>query len=341
MLNKEILKNIKWLKEDENQRLIYLPPFYNIYKLLNEKLISKIELEGFNPIYIDKDYQINEEEYMYYFSNFKKVDLRYRNSNLDLAKHKTLDILALFERFINEQLALPCLSGKTLNKELTEFINLVYINGKYFEAGNIKYQNGSIHAIFNFNIIDILLSNHMDEYGFILPPMVSPIQVCFLMEQKPFAKDIKFVNEHIHILKQNGINASLDESSLSMKEKIDSKFKEGIPLLIEVYHKNIEKDRYTLINRLTSEKIKISINELSLVKLMLRDIQNMMYKKSLKRYIENDATSIPCCMNEECINKLKENEYEIIIPFMQAQNSGNCLACGNKNKKNIKKYKKF
>ena len=38
MLNKELLRDIKWIKEDKNQRLIYLPPFFNLYKSINEKI---------------------------------------------------------------------------------------------------------------------------------------------------------------------------------------------------------------------------------------------------------------------------------------------------------------
>ena len=341
MLNKELLRDIKWIKEDKNQRLIYLPPFFNLYKSINEKIISKIELEGFNAIHMDNDYEIDEDEYMYYSSSFNQTKLMCKNLNLDLAKHKTLDILALFERFVSEQLALPCISGKTLNKELAEFVNLVYIDGKYFEVGNVKYQNGKVFATFNYGIIDILFSNHLDEHGLILPPRVAPVQVCFLMEQKPFAKDIKIVQEYINNLKHIGINAMLDESSLPMKEKIENKYKEGVPLLVEVYNKNIEKNKFTLINRLNSEKKKITAEEFTLFRTILQDIHSNMYKKLLKYHLESEENGISCCMCEDCLNRLKEEKYDIIIPFMQALNNSVCQICGRESKKILKKYKKF
>ena len=46
-------------------------------------------------------------------------------------------------------------------------------------------------------------------------------------------------------------------------------------------------------------------------------------------------------MCEDCLNKLKEEKYDIIIPFMQALNNSVCQICGRESKKILKKYKKF
>lgn len=341
LLNIELLKEISWIKEDENGRLIYLPPFYDLFEQIRILLSQKVKQEEFQQVYYEEYVFDNKSEYSYFKNNMSCLEIRYKNTNLDLAKHKTLDILALFDRFLNEQLALPSLSGKNLNNQESEFSNYVLINNQYYQVSNVKYRDGNVIAHFNYDIINILLANHLDEFGFILPPKISPVQVCFLMEQNAFAKDIKIVHEYVKTLETQGIRAILDYSSNPMKEKIDLRTKEGIPLLIEVYHKNIEKNRYTLINRLSHEKTKITIEDFSLLKNILHDFQAKLYKKLMKIYIDSEANEIECCMNEECLNQIKEEGFEIVIPFMQGQEESKCLVCGQKSKKKLKKLKIF
>ena len=233
LLNIELLKEISWIKEDENGRLIYLPPFYDLFEQIRILLSQKVKQEEFQQVYYEEYVFDNKSEYSYFKNNMSCLEIRYKNTNLDLAKHKTLDILALFDRFLNEQLALPSLSGKNLNNQESEFSNYVLINNQYYQVSNVKYRDGNVIAHFNYDIINILLANHLDEFGFILPPKISPVQVCFLMEQNAFAKDIKIVHEYVKTLETQGIRAILDYSSNPMKEKIDLRTKEGIPLLIE------------------------------------------------------------------------------------------------------------
>ena len=86
MLNKNLLLDINWIKEDKNQRLIYLPSFYKLYENISNLLSQKIENEGYQRVYLDEDFLFENEEYSYYFNNKKYVELRYRNSNFELSK---------------------------------------------------------------------------------------------------------------------------------------------------------------------------------------------------------------------------------------------------------------
>lgn len=339
MLNKNLLLDINWIKEDKNQRLIYLPSFYKLYENISNLLSQKIENEGYQRVYLDEDFLFINEEYSYYFNNKKYVELRYRNSNFELSKHKTLDMLSLFENFLHEQLALPCLSGKIVSNKDSKFANYIKVNGEYFKVSELSYEEGKVEGKFNLDVVNYMLDIHKDEIGFVTPNKVSFAQVCFLMENNPFAKDIKIVKSYIDELANLGIRAILDDSNLTMKEKIEKKSKEGIPLLIEVYHKNIEKNRYTLIIRYNNEKRKISLEDFKTFKNILFDLDHKMYQTQFKKYLASEEKNIPCCMCDECISSLTEDNFELVIPFMQSQNNDLCIICGQKSKKNIKKLK--
>lgn len=335
------LKDIKWIDEDDKGNIIYLPIFNKLLAKFIDVFSRKIEKSSFERVFLKGAFEFGYDEYSYYYLAESEFNLVYKNNNEELSKHKTLDILALFERFIQEYAALPTISGKHIIDYKKSFGVFTSIDEKYIDLGNVEYFDSKVKGTLDFSLINVILKGHMDERGLVLPPRLSPYQVCFLMDSNAFAKDIKLVSSWDSKMQEMNISSYIDDSPLSMKEKIEKREKEGIPLLIEVYHKNIEKDKYTLLIRYNKEKRKISYEDFSLLPCILDDIQKQMYQSKLKKHLNSLDSLISCCMNDTCISKLKEEGFDLIIPFMQPKNIGNCKICNQENKKSLYKLKKI
>ncbi len=344
MLENEIytfLKDIKWLDEDINKNLIYLPAFNKLFEKFINTFSDKIEKLAFEKVLIKNSFDFTYDEYSYYYLTESKFNLIYKNCNKELAKHKALDILALFENFIQEFAAIPTISGKRINNNQNSFGVFAQCDNKHINVANVECSNSIVTATFDFSFINLMLKTHKDENGLVLTPRLSPYQVGFLMDNNLSLKDKKTVATWLIQLMKININAFIDDSVLLMKEKIEKRQKEGIPLLIEVYQKSIEKNKYTLLLRFNNEKRKISIDDFSLLPYMLEDIQKQMYQSKMKKNINSLNSLIPCCMNDNCISKLMEDNFELIIPFMQAKRLEKCQICNQENKKNLYKIKKY
>jgi len=348
---RNILEELNYINIDEKGNICFLPSFYNILNKFKNLFKKKKENKGYKEIFFDEDYIFSNNNYSYYYINNEKNNyfnftkkfpcISFVNSseNEELMRYKVMNIISLVERFIQEEATLPTLCGKIVDKK--QFNVYVLIDDSYLNVCEIKYDNKKFSGKINLTILLASIFNNLDEIGLIVPPQVSYYQICFLLDNLATSHDHKIIEEYVKVLSNRGINSFVDYSPSSMKEKISNRSKEGIPLLIEVYHKNIEKNSFTLINRLSMEKKKITNNDFMYLDSFLEDIQRKLYQKNLKDFLNNKIDNISTCMNEECIDKFKEEGFEFIVPFLQIGKEEKCQICGNYAKKIIKKVKKF
>lgn len=352
----DLLKINKWVKYENDKLVAYLPYFYSLNTYFNAIIKEKLSKYSYQEINLIDNLTLEEDCAYYYFviskndgnipyldsDNIPFIKTIYRNENVELCKHHTLDLLSLYERVMEEYASIPFISGKIIsNDEENSFGIFVKNQDSYICLMKVTYHNNTVNSIIYPYFIYILLIKNIKEDRFIIPPRLSPLKLCFMMENNPFAKDIKLVTTWIYELEKVNLKSSIDTSSLSMKEKIDKHLKQGIPLLIEVYHKNIEKNKFTLIINYNLEKRKISFDDFKLLPILLEEIQRDIYKDSLKKYLQDKQINIPCCMKSECLNKFIDDDYYIISSFMQTQTNENCVCCNEKMKKNLIKIKKF
>lgn len=190
---------------------------------------------------------------------------------------------------------------------------------------------------------------HSDDYGLVLPPKIAPLKVAII----PIGNDLEvlsFANDYYDKLKEEGIEAYIDNSDKSPGYKFAEAEVNGIPVRIEIGKRDLEKNIVTLVRRDTREKMEVFTNTdiISDVKELLEDIQRDMYDRALRRREEMTYTATDIedfkdiinnhpgfvkamwCGNKECEEKIKEIRgcKSRCIPFEEEKVSDKCIVCG-------------
>jgi prolyl-tRNA synthetase len=201
------------------------------------------------------------------------------------AEKETRDMLKTYEKFFNEYLAIPVISGRKTEKEKfagAEYsltIEALMYNGvslqsgtshyfgqKFSKAYDIKFlnrENGYSYVYqtswgVSSRMIGALIMVHSDDDGLVLPPKIAPTQVRII----PIGNDEEILNlskKYYEELKNSNISVELDDND---KTTPGFKFAEaevlGIPVRIEIGKRDLENNQITLVRRDTKEKIQIS-----------------------------------------------------------------------------------
>lgn len=197
--------------------------------------------------------------------------------------------------------------------------------------------------------LGIIVMQHGDDKGAVLPPAISPIQVVLVpilfsgKEEKLIGacKDVKEKLEKI------GIRAHLDDRDYKAGFKFNHWELRGVPLRIEIGPRDMEAGKITVVKRIDGEKKQIEQNDLAKIKVMLDEIQEAMIKKSKDFLEENitDANDIKdikdsfgfsranWCGSAECEKNIKfeTGGYEIRGTLYKKAESptGKCIFCGS------------
>lgn len=227
------------------------------------------------------------------------------------AQEEALKMLRIYEKFLKDFLAIPCIVGMKTEKE--KFSGAVYsltlealmYNGVSLQAGtshflgdnfsksydikysdqenNLKHPYGTSWGI-TTRLIGALIMVHSDDLGLVLPPKIAPVKVS-IVEIKGKEEAIKLKNT----LEEAGISVSLDDSDSSPGEKFANSEIRGFPIRLEVGKRDLEKDLITLVRRDTLEKIELKYSEFNpeTIEEELDKMQRRMYEKALLRREEN------------------------------------------------------
>ena len=213
--------------------------------------------------------------------------------NSEEAEKEVTDILELYKKTVEEELAIPVITGKKSEKE--KFVGAVYTltmeslmpDGKALQMGTSHFLGQNFSKPFelkyadkenvesyawqtswgvSWRLIGGMIMVHGDDKGLVLPPRVAPIQVVIIPiyysdeDKEKIEKVSKEIEEK---LKDAEIRVQVDN-----REELKPGFKfnewemKGIPLRIEIGPKDLEKNQVTFARRHNRQKDDQSITGL-------------------------------------------------------------------------------
>ncbi len=234
------------------------------------------------------------------------------------AKKEVIKILDIYKNTVEEELAIPVITGEKSEKE--KFVGAVYTttmesimpDGKALQMGTSHFLGQNFSKPFevkfadkdnvehfawqtswgvSWRLIGAMIMVHGDDKGLVLPPKVAPIQVVIVPiynseEDKrqvlDKAEEIKKLLEskliRIHIDDRNEISPGYKFNDWEMK---------GIPLRIEIGPKDIQKQKVVLAKRHNREKFDLMFENIGKIDLILDEIQSKMLDSARKQAQEN------------------------------------------------------
>ena len=232
----------------------------------------------------------------------------------DEAEKEVADILELYKKTIEEELAVPVVTGKKSEKD--KFVGAVYTNtleslmpdGKALQMGtshflgqnfskpfDVKYLDENNSETFawqtswgvSWRLIGGMIMTHGDDKGLVLPPKVAPIQVVIIPIYYSKEDKENVLQKACQIkdsLSNNDIRVHLDDrEQLTPGFKFNDWEMRGIPIRIEIGPKDIAKNQIVLARRHNQTKISLDIDGLTEKTLSeLKNIQKEMFDAAKK-----------------------------------------------------------
>lgn len=232
----------------------------------------------------------------------------------DEAEKEVADILELYKKTIEEELAVPVITGK--KSENDKFVGAVYTDtleslmpdGKALQMGtshflgqnfskpfDVKYLNETNTETFawqtswgvSWRLIGGMIMTHGDDKGLILPPKIAPIQVVII--------PIYYTNDDKDSVIQKAHQIKDDLSKIDLRIHLDDReqltpgFKfndwemKGIPIRIEIGPKDIAKKQVVLVRRHNRTKTNLNMDSLTdEISSELKNIQKEMFDAAKK-----------------------------------------------------------
>ena len=264
----------------------------------------------------------------------------------DEAEKEVADILELYKKTIEEELAVPVVTGKKSEKD--KFVGAVYTDtleslmpdGKALQMGtshflgqnfskpfDVKYLDENNTEIFawqtswgvSWRLIGGMIMTHGDDKGLVLPPKVSPIQVIIIPIYHSKEDKENVLQKACQIkdsLSNNGIRVNLDDrEQLTPGFKFNDWEMRGIPIRIEIGPKDIAKNQIVLARRHNQTKISLDIDGLTEKTLSeLKNIQKEMFDAAKK------------ILDERVV---RVSEYQQFKKELDSGKMIDCSWCGN------------
>ena len=232
----------------------------------------------------------------------------------DEAEKEVADILELYKKTIEEELAVPVITGK--KSENDKFVGAVYTDtleslmpdGKALQMGtshflgqnfskpfDVKYLDETNTETFawqtswgvSWRLIGGMIMTHGDDKGLILPPKIAPIQVVII--------PIYYTNDDKDSVMQKAHQIKDDLSKIDLRVHLDDReqltpgFKfndwemKGIPIRIEIGPKDIAKKQVVLVKRHNRTKTSLNMDSLTEeISSELKNIQKEMFDTAKK-----------------------------------------------------------
>ena len=232
----------------------------------------------------------------------------------DEAEKEVADILELYKKTIEEELAIPVVTGKKSEKD--KFVGAVYTvtleslmpDGKALQMGtshflgqnfskpfDVKYLDENNVETFawqtswgiSWRLIGGMIMTHSDDKGLVLPPKLAPIQVVIIpiyYSKEDRGKIVQEAKKIQDVLTDVEIRTQLDD-----RDQVTPGFKfhdwelKGIPIRIEIGPKDVAKNQVVMARRYNQTKDSISIDKLSgAIAAELENIQQQMFDAAKK-----------------------------------------------------------
>jgi prolyl-tRNA synthetase len=228
------------------------------------------------------------------------------------AEKEVMEILEMYKKTVEEELAIPVITGKKSEKE--KFVGAVYTttmesimpDGKALQMGTSHFLGQNFSKPFDVKFLDkqnvetfawqtswgvswrligALIMIHGDNKGLVLPPRVAPIQVVIVpIYYSP--SDMELVlgkaSEIKEMLAKHNLRVHVD-----MRDEVTPGYKfhdwemKGVPLRIEIGPKDIAKEKIVLVRRDSLKKNDLVFDNIEKGILdMLNDIQNNLFENA-------------------------------------------------------------
>ena len=232
----------------------------------------------------------------------------------DEAENEVMEILNIYKKTIEEELAIPVITGKKSEKD--KFVGAVYTttleslmpDGKALQMGTSHFLGQNFSKPFDVKYIDVnnvetyawqaswgvswrliggMIMVHGDNKGLVLPPKVSPIQVVIIpiyYSKEDRETMILEANKIKDSLASNNVRVELDDrDNLTPGFKFNDWELKGIPIRIEIGPKDIAKNQVVMARRYNQTKDDISLDKVSeTINLELENIQQQMFVNAKK-----------------------------------------------------------
>jgi len=232
----------------------------------------------------------------------------------DEAEKEVADILELYKKTIEEELAVPVVTGKKSEKD--KFVGAVYTDtleslmpdGKALQMGtshflgqnfskpfDVKYLDENNSEIFawqtswgvSWRLIGGMIMTHGDDKGLVLPPKVAPIQVVIIpiyYSKEDKENVLQKACEIKDSLSNNDVRVHLDDrEQLTPGFKFNDWEMKGIPIRIEISPKDNTKNQIVLARMHNRTKISLDIDGFTEKTLSeLKNIQKEMFDAAKK-----------------------------------------------------------
>lgn len=342
----------------DNEELILLPDGVFLWKKIVSFLEDKFHSIGYYEIYSNnllsyvKNTSYYPTEYYSFEHNKNEIKLnsygKYLNE-IEECRNISIDILEIYNLLGKDLLAIPFLMGKLpFNQEaniLTTYLGNKDVESSYLGKSDDVYFN---HSEITTNIIYTVLNLHKDDNGLVMPPRIAPHQIAIVplkQNEKGVLKECRALYEEL--LKQGFRVVYNDSNKITSNDKKEFFIKSGVPLIIEIGPRDLERNIIEVTVRDNFEKIEFNNDDkiFNQIDYLLEKMHKRMYRKILINNVKNECVvlsledlfkndkkihKVSWCGEEECLKKYQNNiKY---ISFNQQQKQERCLFCTRKSK---------
>ncbi|HZK25476.1 MAG TPA: proline--tRNA ligase [Oscillospiraceae bacterium] len=234
------------------------------------------------------------------------------------AQAETLQMLEVYRDFVENDLAVPVVTGQKSEKEKfagalrTYSIEALMSDGKALQAGTSHNLGTHFAKVFDITFLDsdgelkhawqtswgvstrligAIIMVHGDDRGLIMPPKVAPTQVILvpIMPKKARLEVLEQATAIFTELKQAGLRMEMDDrEEYSPGWKFNEWEMKGVPLRLEVGPRDLAAGQAVLVRRDTGVKETLALADLTVrVPALLAEIQANMLEKAKKFRAEN------------------------------------------------------
>lgn len=226
------------------------------------------------------------------------------------AEEESLKMLGVYKDFVENELAIPVISGLKTEREkfagalYTYTIEALMADGKALQAGTSHNLGQHFSKVFNIQFLDkdkqlkyawqtswgvstrligAVIMVHGDDRGLKLPPQIAPCQVVVIpiITKKKRAEVLQRCREISEEL-AGTIRVQLDEREYSAGWKFNEWEMKGVPLRLEVGPRDLEQGVVSAVRRDTGERSTIPAGDLSRqLPLLLKEIQGNLFRQAL------------------------------------------------------------
>ena len=282
----------------------------------------------------------------------------------DEAEKEVADILELYKKTIEEELAVPVITGKKSEKD--KFVGAVYTNtleslmpdGKALQMGtshflgqnfskpfDVKYLGENNVETFawqtswgvSWRLIGGMIMTHGDDRGLVLPPKIAPIQVVIIpiyYSKEEKEKVMEYALKARDELVGENVRVHLDDREhLTPGFKFNDWEMKGIPVRIEIGPKDIAKNQIVLARRHNQTKNNLEMMKTSL-SVILEHVSDGIVTNKLPNYVKEELENIQKEMFDAAKKILDErvvrvSEYQQFKKELENGKMIDCSWCGN------------